>query len=103
MGKIIVTGFGPFGEHKINASWESVKLLPKLWNHDSIDLVIDEIPVKYDFVQKNVPNKWADLNPIFIIHVGVSSIADLVTLEQKGHNKDYDRGDIDGKCPENYW
>jgi pyroglutamyl-peptidase len=27
---VIVTGFGPFGEHKINAIWETVKLLQSL-------------------------------------------------------------------------
>ena len=50
---ILVTGFGPFAGHPINASWESVKLLPALWHHDQIELVIDEIPVSYDFVEKS--------------------------------------------------
>ena len=100
---MIITGFGPFGEHKINASWESVKLLPTLWNHSSVNLVIEEIPVQYDFIQKQVPVKWADLKPIFVIHVGVSSIAKVVTLETLAHNKSYDRCDVDGKCPQNNW
>ena len=31
---IVVTGYGPFGDHKVNASWEAVKRLKNLWNED---------------------------------------------------------------------
>ena len=31
---IVVTGYGPFGDHKINASWEAVKRFKDLWDHD---------------------------------------------------------------------
>ena len=31
---IVVTGYGPFGEHKINASWEAVKRLKDLWKEN---------------------------------------------------------------------
>ncbi len=100
---IIVTGFGPFQGHQVNASWESVKLLPEKWSDDKYNLVIEEIPVKYDFVQKQVPEKWADLKPAFYIHVGVSHIAQMVTLETLAHNKCYDRPDVDGELPKNQW
>ena len=29
---IVITGYGPFGDHKTNASWEAVKKLPDLWS-----------------------------------------------------------------------
>ena len=32
---IVVTGYGPFGDHKINASWEAVKQLKDLWDKDT--------------------------------------------------------------------
>ena len=31
---IVVTGYGPFGDHKVNASWEAVKHLKELWDGD---------------------------------------------------------------------
>ena len=31
---IVVTGYGPFGDHKVNASWEAVKRLKNLWNEE---------------------------------------------------------------------
>ena len=40
---IVVTGFGPFAGHPINASWESVKLLEKYWTENSVKLIVDEI------------------------------------------------------------
>ena len=84
---ILVTGFGPFTGHPINASWESVKLLPKIWNHEEVALIIDEIPVSYSDCFDS--EKWAEHDPIFFIHVGVSSIAEKVTLEAIGHNTCY--------------
>ena len=101
--KIILTGFGPFGSHEINASWESAKLVPDLWKNDKFELVVEEIPVQYEFVQTKMPEKWADLKPAFYVHVGVSHIAKKVTLETLGHNKSYNKPDIDGKFPSNNW
>ena len=99
----LITGFGPFKGHPINASWESVKLLPNLWKHDQIELVLDEIPVSYEFVKCQVTEKWADHDPIFYVHVGVSSYAEKVTLETVGHNACYDKPDINGYFPESKW
>ena len=100
---IILTGYGPFRGHDINASWESVKIVPSLWKNDEVEIVIEEIPVQYEFVQTQVPNKWADLNPVFYVHVGVSHIAEKVTLETLGHNQCYNNADVDGKLPKNNW
>ena len=102
--KIILTGFGPFRGHDINASWESVKLIPELWENDKFEIIIEEIPVQYEFVETKVPDKWADLKPVFYVHVGVSHIAKKVTLEILGHNRSYNSPDVDGKLPsKNNW
>lgn len=66
MGKdkdiVLVTGFGPFGEHKINASWEAVKLLPK-YKLDNVELIVEEVPVLYKYVEENIPLMWKKYNP----------------------------------------
>lgn len=69
--KIVVTGFGPFGNHKINASWESVKLLPSLGieNEFKVRLIIVEIPVEYETVEKLVPKLWAEHKPLVSFHI----------------------------------
>lgn len=62
---VLVTGFGPFGVHEVNASIESVKLLHSLnVEHElGIRLVTQEIPVIYEFVQTNIPKLWDAYKP----------------------------------------
>lgn len=62
---VLVTGFGPFGVHAVNASSESVKLLPTLdlERELGIRLITKEIPVIYDYVQTNVPQFWETFKP----------------------------------------
>ncbi|KAL4228046.1 Pyroglutamyl-peptidase 1 [Mactra antiquata] len=91
---VIVTGFGPFGSHAVNASWECVKQLKKIGLGDDIDLFIYEIPVEYSTVKKQVPELWNNHKPDLVVHVGVSGVAKEITLEQKAHNKGYNRKDV---------
>ena len=35
--KIVVTGYGPFGDHKINASWEAVKKFKDMWIENQLN------------------------------------------------------------------
>ncbi|KAF4521079.1 hypothetical protein B566_EDAN012378 [Ephemera danica] len=118
--KIVVTGFGPFGKHKINASWEAVKLLPSLNLEEELDLelIIQEIPVQYDSVKKLVPELWEKYSPLpcsqlrrfiipdrvtsscnVMIHVGVSGIASEITLEMQAHRSGYCMLDTKGTVP----
>lgn len=99
--KIVVTGFGPFGEHKTNASWQAVQAVPNLWklseHKDDVEIIVDEVPVSYDFVKTQVPNKYGDVD--FVVHVGVSSLATDIVLETCANNTGYNSNDIDGCCP----
>ncbi|KAJ9590147.1 hypothetical protein L9F63_016732 [Diploptera punctata] len=97
---VVVTGFGPFGEHKVNSSWECVKLLPTLNIEElGVKLVIKQIPVSYEYIDDNVPALWKEHNPILMVHVGVNGAADGLLLEQKAHRTGYDGTDIHGKLP----
>ena len=59
---VLVTGFGPFHDHKTNASWQSVKLLPK-YSNEGLKIVVEEIPVDYECVDNTVPMLWNEHNP----------------------------------------
>lgn len=77
---ILVTGFGPFSIHTVNASWEAVKELQELWKNSvefsDVKLVVEKIPVSYDYVSDHISQLWKKHNPsvssvIFIINVGM--------------------------------
>lgn len=97
---VIVTGFGPFGEHAVNASWVAVQELEKLGLGDEINLHVAEVPVEYQTVQSLLPSLWKRHLPQLVVHVGVSGMATTVTLEQCGHNQGYMRLDNCRFCPE---
>lgn len=61
---VLVTGFGPFGVHNVNISWEIAKILPslKLESH-GISLILQEIPVAYSAVNEQVPLLWKKHQP----------------------------------------
>ncbi|XP_052101788.1 pyroglutamyl-peptidase 1-like [Mytilus californianus] len=97
---VLVTGFGPFGVHTVNASWVAVQELAKK-SIPGVIIVIREIPVVYETVKKQVPQLWNDVNPQLVIHVGVSKEANAITLEQQAHNDGYKRLDVLKTCPSN--
>ncbi|RZF37051.1 hypothetical protein LSTR_LSTR012394 [Laodelphax striatellus] len=96
---VIVTGFGPFKGHPINASWEAVKLLPKFFNDENTNLIIEEIPVTYNAIEERIPKLWEKYDPIVVIHAGVSSLANDLTIERCAKQRGYNRKDIDGEIP----
>ncbi|XP_046864284.1 pyroglutamyl-peptidase 1-like [Xenia sp. Carnegie-2017] len=101
MENVLVTGFGPFAEHEVNASWEVVKELANMGLDGKGNLVIKEIPVSYDYVLAHVPELWRKYKPKLCIHVGVSSITEVVQLEKHAYNSNYSLPDINDEWPPN--
>ena len=99
---VLITGFGPFGKHKVNASWAAVRELKELVVNDDFILVTHQIPVVYAAVDDIVPALWKQRRPKLVIHVGVSGEAKQPTLEQQAHNDGYMRTDIRGELPDFY-
>ncbi|KAJ8383311.1 hypothetical protein AAFF_G00221710 [Aldrovandia affinis] len=97
---VVVTGFGPFGEHTVNASWVAVKELQKLGLGPDVELHVHEVPVEYQTVKSMVPLLWEQYRPQLVVHVGVSGVATTVTLEKCGHNHGYKRLDNSSFCPD---
>ncbi|XP_030631079.1 pyroglutamyl-peptidase 1 [Chanos chanos] len=97
---VVVTGFEPFGEHTVNASWVAVQELERLGLHQDVDLHVAEVPVEYQAVQNLLPSLWNKYHPQLVVHVGVSGMATTVTLEKCGHNHGYKRLDNCSFCPE---
>ncbi|XP_064197486.1 pyroglutamyl-peptidase 1-like [Anguilla rostrata] len=99
---VVVTGFGPFGEHAVNASWVAVKELEQLGLGPGVDLHVHEVPVEYQAVSCLVPSLWEQYHPQLVVHVGVSGAATAITLEMCGHNHGYKRPDNCSFCPDTH-
>merc|ERR1712002_738412 len=93
--RVVVTGFGPFGVHKVNASWVAVQELKNIGLDDPfVDLIVEEIKVDYEHVKEKVPKMWETYSPLLMVHVGVSGMANAITLERCGHNTGYMKLDV---------
>ncbi|CAB3244378.1 unnamed protein product [Arctia plantaginis] len=98
---VLVTGFGPYIGHPVNASWEAVKIMNKdeIETKHNVELVLLEIPVTYENVDEFVPALWETHTPKLMIHVGVSGQATCFDLESQAHRKGYNKFDYFNKCP----
>ena len=100
---ILVTGFGPFGLHEVNASWVAVKELERLWESRDPDvrtctLKTREIRVAYSYVLDTLHGLYKDCCPDLCVHVGVSPYS-ILKLERRGKNSGYRHLDVDGQRP----
>ena len=55
--------------------------------------------MEYRFVCEQVPHRWAELQPLLVLHVGVSARDTVITLERLAHNTGYCKDDVAKSCP----
>nr|XP_020819760.1 pyroglutamyl-peptidase 1-like protein isoform X1 [Phascolarctos cinereus] len=98
---VVVTGFGSFGRHPVNSSWEAVKELYNLGLGKDVVVQILQLPVSYKKTKEQVSKIWETLQPQqFTVHVGVAPSSKAIILEQCGRNRGYKDEDICGFSPE---
>ncbi|XP_013828356.2 PREDICTED: pyroglutamyl-peptidase 1-like protein isoform X2 [Capra hircus] len=81
---------------------ERGKELSKLGLGSDMDVELQtlQLPVDYREVKQRVARIWKDLQPQFVVHVGVDPTAKAIFLEQCSKNRGYRDADIRGFRPE---
>ncbi len=97
--RVLVTGFEPFGEEKMNPSWEAVKRLPG--EIDGSALVKRLLPVSFRGVREILPRLIVETRPDVIVLTGQAGGRPNVTVERVAINvMDSAKPDNDGFKPE---
>lgn len=96
--KILVTGFDPFGEDKINPAIESVKKLPD--EIKGVKIIKLEIPTVYMKSLEKIDEAIKEYNPDIILSIGQAGGRPDITVERVGINvDDYRIKDNEGNQP----
>ncbi|XP_063713384.1 pyroglutamyl-peptidase 1-like [Symsagittifera roscoffensis] len=96
---ILVTGFGPFGDMKENPSWVAVRQLSGA-SINGFKIDTHMFQVSYDEVDSFVDSISHNDDYEFFLHVGVSSEASNVVLEQIACCGGYKKPDVFNKLPQ---
>lgn len=91
--KILVTGFDPFGEEKINPAFEVIKKLND--NIHNIEVVKLEVPTAFNASIEKACNKIQEINPDAVLCIGQAGGRYDVTVERVAINVN------DARIPDN--
>lgn len=96
--KILVTGFDPFGNEKINPAIETVRLLPDKIN--DCEIIKLEIPTIRHKSLKIIEEKIKEYNPDVVVSIGQAGGRSDITIERIGINcDDFSIADNEGNKP----
>lgn len=80
MKQLLITGFEPFGEHRINPSWEAVQLLPEEIGDYRLTKLC--IPTVYEEAARMVLDAAARIGADVILCVGLAAGREAITPER---------------------
>jgi len=90
---ILLTGFAPFEDQAVNASWSAVREAAARWEGD--DLAVRELPVSFRGARQVLRTAVAELSPTLVIGVGEAAQRSTVGIERVAVNL------IDARIPDN--
>ena len=82
--KVLITGFDPFDNEKINPSYEAAKLLPD--NIDDVRVVVKELPTVFSAASETLVSYLEEEKPDIVICTGQAGGRDAVTPERVAIN-----------------
>ncbi|BDR56969.1 pyroglutamyl-peptidase I [Xylocopilactobacillus apis] len=91
--KILVTGFNPFGDDKINPAIETVKRLPEVIK--GVEIIKLEIPTEFNHCAEVVKKEIEKIKPDYVLNVGQAGGRYSITPERVAINLD------DGRIKDN--
>lgn len=96
---VLVTGFGPFARHPINASSEVLKILKtEAAIGTCYSLECHELPVVYKTTKEFISDYWKEKKPLLVVHLGVYT-EKFVSIECQCNETTYVRKDVEEKVP----
>lgn len=97
--KVILTGFGPFGEVKENPTQKLIELLKNEMQNELYQFFI--LPVSYEYCSE-WSSKNIDSNTSLVVHFGVAANSKLIRIERTAKNQTGSSNDIDGISGQGY-
>jgi pyroglutamyl-peptidase len=84
MVTLLVTGFGPFGEWSENPTEKAVRGLEALGNAEVATYVFE---TSYAAVQRDLPRLFEELQPQYVLALGLAGNAETIRLEERAQNR----------------
>ena len=101
MSRVLLTGFGPFGESATNPAQEAVELVAERWQPPAgTELLTATLPASFARATTQIRELIADHRPDVVVNVGLAAGRDRISLERVAVNLiDARIADVDGAQP----
>ena len=91
--KVLLTGFEPFGQEKVNPSWETVKAFPEL--REDVEVLKICLPVSFQKAVTMLEQAVDDYRPDVVLSIGQAGGRCAIEVERVAINM------VDSKKPDN--